>query len=49
MHYDGKLLARARIELENIKMKNLDEQLRRRELAYARAGAYGLEAPRSYD
>ena len=39
MHYDGKLLARARIELENIKMKNLDEQLRRRELAYARCPA----------
>ena len=31
MRYDGKLLAKARAELENIKQRNLSEQQRRRD------------------
>ena len=36
MRYDGKLLARARAELENIKQRNLSEQQRRRDEVYRR-------------
>ena len=36
MRYDGKLLAKARAELENIKQRNLSEQQRRRDEVYRR-------------
>ena len=36
MRYDGKLLAKARTELENIKQQNLSEQQRRRDDVYRR-------------
>ena len=36
MRYDGKLLAKARAELENIKQRNLSEQQRRRDEVYCR-------------
>ena len=36
MAYDGKLLARARTQLENIRMKNAEEQRQRRQRVYLR-------------